>query len=520
MQNFFSEDALKINFAYHKTDQLSLYHRTRNFYLMKFKTLIFAGTILLVLFFSCKKNDPIVNPDAKLEFSTDTVLFDTIFTTIGSTTKNFRVYNKHSQPISIDRIILAGNQGSKFRLNINGRLTNELEKIEIPAMDSMYIFVEVTLNPNSQNNPMVVQDSVVFQTNGNTQDVKVIAFGQDVHLVNGERYKTQTWINDKPYLVYNSMLVDSLETLTINPGTLIYFHKRSSMFVQGTLIVNGTLEEPVSFLGDRLEHQYDEYPGQWGSWKELDDGSAYILGGIHFFAGSKDNVISHAIIKNAIKGIQADSLANPSKPTLTISDTRIENMSVAGIYAQSTTILASNCLIANCGSWCVALTLGGSYEFYHCTLSNNFGVGTRTEPTLMLNNYYVYEGTAYVYNLYNALFANCIITGSRPMEIAFINTVRNNPVPGQFNYTFDHCLVTVDTMNTSDASKWIDVVKNLNPRFDSLTYTVRNYQLDTLSPAQNRANPVFSKFFPFDLLGNSRLSDSGPDIGAYERQEK
>lgn len=253
-----------------------------------------------------------------------------------------------------------------------------------------------------------------------------------------------------------------------------------------------------------------------------ENGSAYILGGIHFLNGSKDNVIRHAIIKNAMKGIQVDTLANQSKPTLTISDTRIENMSVAGIYAQSSTILASNCLIANCGSWCVALTLGGSYEFYHCTLSNNstFGVSNRTEPTLMLNNWYAIDGTAYVYNLYNALFANCIISGGRPMEIGFVNTINSKPVPGQFNYIFDHCLVTVDTMNTSDGSKWIDVVKNLNPRFDSITFTHRDYRLDTLSPAKDRANPDFAKFFPLDMMGLSRLSDAGPDIGAYERQEK
>jgi hypothetical protein len=195
-------------------------------------------------------------------------------------------------------------------------------------------------------------------------------------------------------------------------------------------------------------------------------------------------------------------------------------MSVAGIYAQSSTILASNCLIANCGSWCVALTLGGSYEFYHCTLSNNYGVGTRTEPTLMLNNFYVYEGAAYVYHLYNALFANCIITGNRPMEIKFVNTINKQPVPGQFNYVFDHCLVAVDTMNTNDKSRWINVVKNMNPRFDSLSYYFRDYRLDTLSPAKDRANPVFSAYFPTDMNGINRLSDTGPDIGAYEREEK
>ncbi len=478
-----------------------------------------ASLILLVMFFSCRK-DPIVNPDAKLEFSADTVLFDTVFTTIGSTTKNFRVYNKYQQPITIDQIRLAGSNGSTFRLNINGRQVNELEKIEIPAKDSIYIFVSVTLNPNNQNNPMVVQDSVVFLTNGNTQDVKVIAFGQDVHLINGKILKTQKWLNDKPYLVYNSMLVDTLQTLTINPGTRIYFHKRSSLLVKGTLKVNGTLEEPVSFLGDRLEHQYDEYPGQWGDWREYENGFIYVYGGIHFANGSHDNIINHAIIKNGMKGIQVDTLANTVRPTLTISNSRIENMSVAGIFAQSSTIVASNCVIANCGSWCVSLTLGGSYEFYHCTLSNNFGVGTRSEPALRLNNFFVYNGTAYVYNLDNALFANCIITGSRQMEIEFLNKVNKIPVPGRFNYTFDHCLVSVDTMNTSDPTKWINIIKNLNPRFDSLSYYYRDYSLDTLSPAKDRGNPIFAKFFPLDIRGNSRLLDAGPDIGAYERHEK
>jgi hypothetical protein len=477
-----------------------------------------VGMLILTWLWSCEQNNPIADPDAKLGFSSDTVLFDTVFTTVGSTTQNFRVYNPHSQPIVIDRISLANSPGTPFRLNINGHQVNSLEKVEIPANDSIYIFVEVTLNPNGQNLPMVIQDSVVFQTNGNAQDVDLIAFGQDVHLVNGEILKTRTWMNDKPYLVYNSMMVDTLQTLTIQAGTRIHFHKGSSMLVKGTLKARGTLEEPISFLGDRLEAMYDNIPGQWGGWIEYDNGAVYILGGIHFLNGSKDNEIRYSVIKNAMKGIQVDTLANPNKPTLTISDTRIENMSVAGIYAQSSTILATNCLVANCGSWCVALTLGGSYEFYHCTLSNNYGYGARTEPAVMLNNFFVYEGTAYVYHLTNALFTNCIITGTRSMEIELINTIDKKPVPGQFNYLFDHCLVKVDTMNTNNPDHWVNIVKNLDPRFTSLS--ARDYQIDSLSPARDRANPAFSQFLPRDLMGNPRLSDGKPDIGAYEYIKK
>ena len=482
----------------------------------KLKPLLLV-TLLSMLLFCCEKPVIITDSAARLTFSSDTVLFDTIFTTIGSTTKNFKVYNPHDQTILIDRIALAGGGQSRFRLNINGHMTYQMEQVEILPHDSMYIFVEVTLDPNQQNDPMVIQDSVLFLTNGNDQVVDLVAFGQDVHLLAGDTLGTTTWMNDKPYLVYGYVYVDSLQTLSIDPGTRIHFHKRSSMLVGGTLKVNGTLEDPVSFLGDRLEHMYDDIPGQWGAWIEYDNGAVYVLGGIHFLNGSRDNIINYAVIKNGMKGIQVDTLANPDKPTLTLSNTIIENMSVAGILAQSSTILASNCLIANCGGWCVALTLGGSYEFYHCTLSNNFSVGVRTDPTLLLNNFYVYDGAAYVYNLNRALFANCIITGSRPMEIGLLNEIDSVPVPGAFNYTFDHCLVKVDTMNTEDETHWTGIIKNLDPRFVSLGDY--NYRLDTLSPAKDSANPEWARFFPLDLDGHSRLDDNGPDIGAYERKE-
>jgi len=454
------------------------------------------------------------NSDAVLEFSTDTVLFDTVFTTIGSTSLNFTVHNPHKQEILIDRLYLAKGSASKYRLNINGRQERELKDISILPEDSIFIFVEVTLDPNNLNDPMVVQDSIVFEVNGNIQDVDLIAFGQDVHLINGEIIGTQEWTNDKPYLVYNSMAIDTAETLTINPGTRIHFHKRSSMIVYGTLKVKGTLEEPVSFLGDRLEEWYDNTPGQWGAYVELEEGGVYLLAGIHFIKGSKDNEINYAIIKNAIKGIQVDSMVSSGHPTLTLSNTRIENMTVTGIDARSTTILADNCLIANCGTHCVGLFLGGSYEFYHCTISNNMASGARTHPAVALNNFYVYEGQAYVYDLHNALFANCIIYGARQMEIELWNTIDDIPVPGEFNYMFDHCLVKVDTLNTDNEDHWQGIIKNIAPRYDTIPYS---YRLDTLSIARDKGKIDYARFFPIGLDGNGRLNDDGPDIGAYER---
>lgn len=485
---------------------------------MRFLRLVFLFSSLVALIAACQKPDLIDRGDGLLEFSSDTVLFDTIFTTIGSTTLNFRVYNPRSQDVVLDRLYLAKGGASQFRLNVNGRQESDIRDLTIPAADSIFIFVEVTLDPNNVNEPMVVQDSILFEIDGKSQDVDLIAFGQDVHLINGQIIGTEEWINDKPYLVYNSMAVDSSSTLTIQQGTRIHFHQRSSMIVYGTLKVMGTQEEPVSFLGDRLEHWYDNDPGQWGAYVELEGGGLYLLGGIHFIKGSRDNEIRHAIIKNAIKGIQVDSMVSISAPTLTLSNTRIENMSVTGIDARSTSILADNCLIANCGTHCVGLFLGGAYEFYHCTISNEKTRGARTHPAVALNNFYVYENQAYVYDLHNALFANCIISGGRQMEIELWNTIDDVPVPGKFNYLFDHCLVKVDTLNTSDASHWKNIIKNISPRYDSLE--IYDYRLDSLSYARDKGALEFARYFPLDLDGKSRLADAGPDLGAYERKDQ
>lgn len=480
---------------------------------------IFVAISFIFLIGACEKPGIIEDPDAILEFSTDTVLFDTIFTTIGSTSHRFTVINPHRKDILIDKLFLAKGAASKYRLNINGKQERELRNLSIPAEDSIFIFVEVTLDPNNVNNPMVVQDSIVFEVNGNVQDVDLISFGQDVHLINGAIFGSQDWINDKPYLVYNSMAVEADETLTIHPGTRIHFHKRSSMIVYGTLKVEGTFDEPVSFLGDRLESAYDDIPGQWGAYVELEEGGLYLLGGIHFIKGSSGNSIKHAIIKNAIKGIQVDSMVSISEPTLTLSYTRIENMTVTGIDARSTTILADNCLIANCGTHCIGLFLGGAYEFYHCTIANTLTQGARTHPAVALNNFYVYEEQVYVYDLNNALFANCIIYGSRQMEIELWNTINDVPVSGQFNYMFDHCLVQVDTLNTSNEEHWQGIIKNINPRFepDSLILEGHNFRLDSLSVARDKGKREYAEFFQLDLDGNSRVSDEGADLGAYER---
>ncbi len=473
----------------------------------KRKTMQLRFSILILLIgiilFSCNQEEFTTAPDAKLEFATDTVTFDTIFSSIGSTTKWLTVKNPNKQSVKISKIYLAGGNRSPFRLNINGLQTNEDFDITISGGDSLFVFVEITIDPTSKNNPMVVQDSIVFNLNGNTQDVDLIAFGQDFHLYDGEILKTQHWQNDKPYLIYNSVLVDSLEALTIDPGCRIHFHSGSSLFVKGTLIADGTHESPISFLGDRLEESYKNVPGQWGAWTQFDDGSLYIYGGIHFLMGSKDNVLDYAVIKNATKGIQIDSMGFSENPVLTISNSRVENMALNCIDARTTFLKASNSVFANSGSYTLSLILGGDYEFNHCTVANYSSFSNRKEPALALNNYYEFKSVTYSFNL-KALFGNCIIYGNKENEISI-----SKGGTGSFNYSFRNCLV-----NTNLKEGFENCIFNKEPLF--VKVSENNFAIDSLSPTRNIGDLAIAKQFPMDLDNYSRLEDEGPDLGALE----
>lgn len=464
---------------------------------------LFVFLLSSLFLFSCNQEEFTTAPDAKLEFATDTITFDTIFSSIGSTTKWFTVKNPNKQAVKISSIFLAGGNNSPFRLNINGFASSEDFEVSISGGDSLFIFVEVTIDPTGQNNPMVVQDSIVFNLNGNTQDVDLIAFGQDFHLFDGEVLKSQHWRNDKPYLIYNSVLVDSLETLLIDPGCRIHFHKGSSMFVKGTINATGTFEEPIKFLGDRLEKSYKDIPGQWGDWTVLSSGGIYVYGGLHFLVGSKDNSLDWAIIKNANKGIQIDSMGFSENPVLTLSNSRIENMTLNCLDARTTFVKASNSVFANSGSYTVALLFGGDYEFNHCTVANYSGFGNRKEPAVVLNNYYEYNKITYSFNL-NAFFGNCIVYGNRENEIS---TDKNGT--GTFNYSFKNCL-----LNTNLSSGFENSVLNKDPLFVDIPEN--NYAIDSLSPARNIGDIEIAKLFPFDLDNQSRLEDKEPDAGALE----
>ena len=470
-----------------------------------FEVCAFLIVVLLVLC-SCERDYTFRGGSEGLNFSTDTLTFDTVFTTIGSATYNLKVYNPYDEDLTIDAIELAGGDESKYRININGTSTTDLTDVRLRSRDSLFIFVEVTIEPTQKDNPIVVMDSIMFYTRECTQAVKLMAYGQDVVVLRKEALKTQTLTAAKPYLVYDYVVVDSLQQLTIDAGAHIHFYNNASMIVKGSLVVNGSSEKPVVFEGNRLEDDYSDIPGQWGF--------------IHFFPGSKNNVLNYANIKNGLIGVQVDSVGIGNDAPLIISNCRFEHISSVGLLTENSSVLAWNTLFADCGLHSVALTVGGSYEFYHCTIANYFSNWkSRSTAALLLNNYFESEdGTVNIVPLTRAVFGNCIITGRNSSELAFdIKTDEKNADKQVANYLFDHSLIRVSSNldELKDASRFVGIILNKDAGFKNIEEY--DYQLDTLSVVKDAGLIDYAVNYPLDVLKISRTDDAKPDLGAWER---
>jgi hypothetical protein len=363
----------------------------------------------------------------------------------------------------------------------------------------------VTIDPNKTNNPLIESDSIIFETNGSIQDVKLVAWGQDAYFYNNKVLTGNiTLPDDKPHVVYGTLTADKNCNLTILPGTKLYFHKGSSFEIRSgaSLNVSGTLELPVIFTSDRLDDDYLDIPGLWdGIWLER---------------SNKNISFTYAEITNAVVGIQADSCGiDNSAPPLQLHNCLINNIKNYGIRATRSAIISTNCQITNCGGNVVSIEQGGNYDFRNCTLANYFS--GKGYAALSISNYSL--DTSYKQipgELTAAYFGNCIITGSMTNEINFYELAGTT-----FNFQFDQCLTSWDK-ETKYESKFINCIINKEARFID-PYT-NDFQLDTLSFAKDAASlDIINNTLPdikFDRKGISRIIPGPPDLGAYERVEK
>lgn len=497
--------------------------------------LTFLCALTLLIFSSCRKDFTAVLSSGKLSFSKDTVYLDTVFTNIGSSTYNLKVYNKSNKNISIPTIALGRGENSFYRLNVDGIPGKVFENVEILANDSLYIFIETTINYNQITNP-IYTDSIVFDNGTNLQDVKLVTLVKDAHFlfpsknangfietiniginaageginVNGFFLNDNTtFTSEKPYVIYGYCAVPSGKTLTVEAGAKIHFHSNSGLIVSknATLIVNGELNNAVVFEGDRLEATFNEIPGQWGA--------------IWLRAGSKNNKIKNTIIKNASAGIISDSIGSTTSPTLTIKNSQIYNSSSFGILGRETNIYGENLVINNSGQTSLACTIGGTYNFIHSTFANFWNRSFRQYPSVLVNNFFTYSNNnkqiVEKRDLFAANFTNCIIEGNSNIEL-LIDKVAGTV----FNYSFKNNMIrfndsnrsysAIETYNFADTNHFIANIFNGNPHFKS-PYK-NQFIMGQNSEGIKKAASEGTLLVPKDILGITRTIPA--DIGAYQ----
>lgn len=462
------------------------------------RRLLLLFTVLSIIFSGCTEKKFFTGDNLVLRFSTDTVYFDTVFTTIGTSTRELRVINNNDHWIKIDEISLDSDLSS-FRLNINGVQGNTRTEVDIAPGDSIFIFIDAFIDPNDVNSPVAINDSILFYYNNNVQDVNLLAWGQDINLIDGLEIATQTWSGEKPYVVYNSMMVDTGEVLTIEEGVRVLFHRGSTMYVAGTLIAEGSVSNRILFSSDRLEDFYYDIPGQWD--------------GIYFLNGSQGNRIENADINNAVSALHLGNLGvTDPAPDLNIKNVSIQHNSVSGISSLGASLVASNCVISHCGYYSLYLAMGGAYQFTHCTINSYWDYSIRTNPGIIITDYIEYNNLLYTGLLDYSIFSNSALTGSLENEIGIYSATEES-----LNCQFNTCVLTIDESLDiwSDYNLTGSLISREPGYIASSNFDLRP---DTLSVLIDIADPGISLLIDHDMRGYSRLSDIGPDIGAYERQ--
>lgn len=471
----------------------------------------FVALVSFVSFmlFGCKK-EQILSSGGQLQFSVDTLMFDTVFTSLGSYTASVKIYNPQNKAVKISSVRLVDGDNSFFNLNVNGTPGNVVTDLEVAAKDSIYVFATVNIDPTNANNPFIVQDDLIATLNGQEFSIPFVAYGQNAYYIVDSVLSTQTWLTDKPYVIINNAYVDEGATLTLPAGCKVYVHANSRLYVVGTLNINGTKGNEVVFQGDRLDRKYfgDEgYPGEWG--------------GLYFTQESTNNKINYAILKNcgnstSLNGgfvqpaaIQlVDTIIDPNDIQLDIRNTIIENSIGYGILSFTSSIYAENCLINNCGASALGIFRGGWYEFNNCNfiIYGDEKVSHIDNPTVGLFNYFpISDNSPREYGALRVILRNSIIWGSLEDELF----TRGNNDLVDYDITLDHCLIKMkDTIPTAVVK--VNNILNQDPKFEN--YSEWNFKPTAGSPLINTGVSVSG--LNTDIEGKVR--DAQPDIGCYE----
>ena len=81
---------------------------------MTFVKSVFFFCLVVTLAFSCRKDTFITSPQANVSTSVDTLKYDTVFTSAGSVTQSFKIFNNNNQKLRLSQVKLVRRQ--RFRI--------------------------------------------------------------------------------------------------------------------------------------------------------------------------------------------------------------------------------------------------------------------------------------------------------------------------------------------------------------------------------------------------------------------
>jgi hypothetical protein len=499
---------------------------------MRHITLLFLIGITLS-FYSCRSDFETVASTGDLTFSKDTVYLDTVFTNLSSSTYTLKVYNHSKNDINIPTIKFNKGLNSKYRMSVDGAQGNQgklFENVTLLAKDSLYIFVETTVESNTTTpTEFLYTDQIEFDGGTNLQKVELVTLVQDAILLYPNRNADGTtetlpignqkidgfyldkndpvhgnellFTNKKAYVIYGYAAVPEGETVTFDPGARVYFHANSGLIVSknASILINGStsttdkLENEVIFSSDRQQPDFGYIAGQWGT--------------IWLQEGSTNNKIQNLTLKNATVGLLVE---NNDATTVSIKNTQIYNCTHYGIQSKNALIQGENIVINNAGQAGLACTYGGNYKFTHCTFYNNWS--SPEQVAVYINNYNL-GSTPETKDLTGATFNNCIIYGSYSNELLL-----SKKTTAAFEYQFNNCLIKSNI--TKDPNYQFDtdpvhynaIILNKDPKF--FNPNINNFNIDDTSSAFAKGNSAY--LIPLDILGNTRTLP--PDLGAYQNK--
>lgn len=509
--------------------------------------LLFIG--FSVCLTSCRDDFEFEPGTGSLEFSKDTVYLDTVFTNIGSSTYTLKVYNRSNKNIMIPSLRLGQGDNSKYRLMVDGIPGRVFSNIELLAKDSMFVFIETTIDYSEYENDrtnFLYTDRIEFDSGANLQNVELVTLVQDAVFLYPQRsaegvYETVPlseedptpiygfnlshdehgdefiWTAEKPYVIYGLATVPAGETLTVQPGARVHFHADSGLMVRpGASLQAGndnegpTAENQIIFEGDRLEPGFSDVPGQWTTiW--MREGSTASL--------------NNLLIKNAVVGLLVEG-NDGTDDTLRMHNVQLYNSANIGILSRNGHIYGQNVVINNAGEASLACTLGGKYLFRHCTFGNYFNAFNQV-PVLLTD--YQETPDAVLVSDFDAQFDNCILFGSGNYGFLLDNKGKEAEPPTLFRYKFNNCLIKFTDFGNQFANNAMYDFNNpelysactvakttsISPQFQDVQNNKLN--IGPESRAKDIGNPKVSALVPADIMGATRGADgTPPDAGAYE----